>query len=526
MKPSAAGIPCPPYAALRATFAPHPAAYAVLCGALGLATPFAFAPYYHFWLMPCLIAAVIVVLEHVPHQKARLMYFHALCGYSAQFWWIHTALHDVSGLPNAYAIPLTLLLPAYLALYPACAVWLADKSRASRTMRLSCLLPFLLTLAEFARERFFTGFGWGAVGYSQIAPSSPLAHYAPLGGIHLVTLFCLLCGTWAAWIILAPGRRSRLAAATGIIVIIAGGMALSRTDFTRPDGSTATVALVQANVAQSLKFSPDRQLAILHDYAALIAQSDADIIILPETAIPLRRDTLENRYPGLLQALSAIAQDKGAALATGIIESNETGEYFNAVIDLSHYPQHIPPPRHAKRHLVPFGEYRPLPAITEPLYRLMDMPLSGFTQGSAAQAPLTLANQKTAFNICYEDSFGDELIPSAKTASLLANVSNMGWYGHSHAMYQHLQQSQTRALELGRYMVRATNNGATAIIDPKGRITAQAPAHIRTVLHGSIAGYHGETPYMRMGGSWPLILILAVITVIIMIKNYYTKRFV
>ena len=124
-----------------------------------------------------------------------------------------------------------------------------------------------------------------------------------------------------------------------------------------------------------------------------------------------------------------------------------------------------------------------------------------------------MANQKVAFNICYEDGFGDELIASARQASLLANASNMAWYGRSNAMFQHLQQSQARALELGRYMVRATNTGATAIINPQGRIVAEAPPDTTVVLEGRIEGYAGETPYMKLGSSWPLVLIMALAAV-------------
>ena len=159
-------------------------------------------------------------------------------------------------------------------------------------------------------------------------------------------------------------------------------------------------------------------------------------------------------------------------------------EYHNSTSDVIPY--------YAKNHLVPFGEYKPLPAITERLYKVMDMPLSDFQKGGDNQAPLVMKDQKVAFNICYEDGFGDELIATAKRSTLLANISNMAWYGKSNAMYQQLQQSQARAMELGRYMVRATNTGATAIISPKGTIVAEAQPDTETVLEGHVKGYIGE----------------------------------
>ncbi len=148
---------------------------------------------------------------------------------------------------------------------------------------------------------------------------------------------------------------------------------------------------------------------------------------------------------------------------------------------------------------------------------MMDMPLSDFRKGGGKQSAMMMKNQKIAFNICYEDGFGDELIAAAKDATLLANVSNMAWYGKSNAMYQHLQQSQARAMELGRYMVRATNTGATAIISPKGNIIAQAQPDTETVLEGHIKGYIGETPYMKTGSSWWLMGILTLAALILFI---------
>ena len=180
---------------------------------------------------------------------------------------------------------------------------------------------------------------------------------------------------------------------------------------------------------------------------------------------------------GILEQFAEQAQSNGSALAIGISQYTPDGNgYENAVINLSEYHNSTSDviPYYAKNHLVPFGEYKPLPAITERLYKMMDMPLADFQKGGDNQAPLVMKDQKVAFNICYEDGFGDELIATAKRSTLLANISNMAWYGKSNAMYQQLQQSQARAMELGRYMVRATNTGATAIISPKGTIVAEA----------------------------------------------------
>lgn len=484
-----------------------PAVYFAVLTALAAATPLAFAPYYHFWLMPLLFGGLIRLVELKPQRAVSSAYWFGLIGYTAQFWWIHTALHDVSGLANVFAVPLTFLLPAFLALYPAAAFWLWRKNRLSRLWSVGVLLPVLWTLAEFARERVMTGFGWGALGYSQIADFSPLAGFAPLGGIHLVTLATACAGAWLVLLVDNDRMRERLGALTALLLVCGAGYGLRQQAFTVPTGAPVSVALAQGNIEQHLKFDRDRLPETYRRYFEQVSASRARIVVLPETAFP---QFLQDLEPGLLAAFADAARQNGSALAVGIPIYTDDGEsYLNAMVNLAEYRDGAMPPVYAKNHLVPFGEYKPLPALTEPLYRMMNMPLADFKRGGAAQAPFAMAGQQVAFNICYEDGFGDELIASAKQSTLLANSSNMAWYGDSNAMWQQLQQSQARALELGRYMVRATNTGATAIVSPQGRVVKQAVPNTATVLEGEVQGMAGETPYMKTGSSWPLITLLA-----------------
>ena len=502
----------------------RPPVYWLLIPLLAAATPLTFAPYYHFWLMPLLFAAFIRLLELRPDVRVRSAYLFGLVAYTVQFYWIHTALHDVSGLPNLYALPLTMLLPAYLALFPATAVWLWNRIRLNRWLHTGLALPVFWTLAEFARERLLTGFGWGALGYSQIADHAPLAGFAPLGGIHLVTFATALLGAWLVLLVDNKGRlKKRLALVCAVTALLFGGHIAKQTDFTQPTGQTATVALAQGNIEQHLKFRNDQVLPTLDRYFRQIADTHADIIILPETAFPVMLQELPDR---IIAEFAEQARQNGSTLAVGTMQYTADGiNYQNAVVDLSDYrigAANIP--FYAKNHLVPFGEYKPLPSLTAPLYQMMDMPLSDILHGGEAQKPFSMKNQQVAFNICYEDGFGDDLIASAKQSTLLANASNLAWYGDSNAMFQHLQQSQARALELGRYMARATNTGATAIVDNKGRIVAMAPTNTATVLKEEIQGYQGETPYMRLGGSLPFIGLLSVFAAVFLAVGLKRSR--
>ena len=477
-----------------------------------LLTPLAFAPYRLYWLMPLLFGLLLLLTHLRPQYMVRSAYLWGLAAYTAQFYWINIALHDVAGLPQLYAVPLTLLLPAYLALYPALCFWLLEKFRLPALPRLLLVLPPLWTLGEYAREHALTGFGWGALGYSQIA-ASPLAGFAPVGGIHLVTL--ATAGLAALWVtlLLADTLRPRLGALAMAVLLLVAGYGLKQHAFTMPDGTRASVALGQGNIEQTLKWNPEQVAPTLQRYYNQVAESHADIVILPETSIPVMRQDLPE---GIINQFADQAARNGSALALGIAQYTDNGQgYLNAVINLSDYNPEQPDalPFYAKDHLVPFGEFKPI--LTDWLYSMMNMPLADFSEGGNKQAPLQLANQRIAFNICYEDSFGDDLIASAKTSTLLSNVSNMAWYGTSHAMDLQLQQSQARALELGRYMVRSTNTGLTAVLDPQGHITALAPRDTKQVLTVKIQGYQGLTPYMQLGSTWPLAIVFSVLLLLL-----------
>lgn len=475
----------------------------VLVALSGALTPLAFAPFYLYWLMPILLGVLLWFAFHKPYP-IRLAYIWGVSAYTAQFYWIYTALHTISGLANVYAIPLTLLLPLYLALYPALCFWVLEHLRVNQTLKLLVGFPALWLISEFVRERALTGFGWGALGYSQV-PNSPIAGFIPIGGIQLATLAVAIVTALVVFILINKEIKHRLYACSCIALLLVAGGLLKTLSFTTPTGQKSTVGLAQGNIPQTLKWLPESMASTIATYYRQVVQTPVDILILPETAIPLFEQELPE---GIMWQFSEAAERNNTALAMGISRyTHDNTGYLNAVIDLSDFNPEEPykHPFYAKNHLVPFGEYIPLPKLTNWLYEQMNMPLSGFSQGGDAQAPLTLANQKVAFNICYEDSFGDDLIASAKESTLLANVSNMAWYGDSNAMDQHLQLSQARALELGRYMVRSTNTGMTAIISPDGKIQAQAKPNTEQVLIGEIEGRTGNTPFMKYG-SYPVLL--------------------
>jgi apolipoprotein N-acyltransferase len=259
------------------------------------------------------------------------------------------------------------------------------------------------------------------------------------------------------------------------------------------------LTLVQGNIAQDEKFIPGSGVAqALAFYAQALEAADTALVVLPETAIPLLPSQLDPAYWSALT--EPFTQGRKAALLGLPLGSYEQG-YTNSVIGLK--PGADPPYRYDKHHLVPFGEFIP------PLFRwfveLMNIPLGDFNRGAVGQASFEWQGERLAPNICYEDLFGEELgarFANAATApTVFVNLSNIGWFGDTVAIDQHLQISRMRALEFGRPMVRATNTGATVVIDAQGQVSHALARHTRGTLVAQVQGTDGLTVYARLVSS-------------------------
>jgi apolipoprotein N-acyltransferase len=461
---------------------------------LGAVSVFGFAPFY-FFPLPLLALAGAIWLWH-RESSPRLAALHGfLFGWGfflAGVSWVYVSLHQFGGMPAVLAGVATALFCAYLALYPALAAWLIVKLRSGHPVLDSLVAASAWTMAEWLRGWLFTGFPWLALGYSQ-SPPSPLAGFAPLvGGYGLSFIAALLAATLA----LSVGRRRPMLWAGGLIfAVVVLGAGSSVVEWTRQKTEPLTVSLLQGNVAQELKWRPEHLVHSMQTYLRLARSHPAHLIVLPETALPIVLDDLAPEY---LAELSKAALPGGDALL-GIVTRAGAANYENAAVSAAD-----PSKRYSKSHLVPFGEFTP-PGFAWTL-ALLQIPMSDFSRGAARQAPVEVAGEKIALNICYEDLFGEEIIRSLPEATLLVNISNVAWFGDSLAPPQHLQIAQLRALETGRFMVRATNTGKTAVVDPKGKVVSQLPNFVADALVAEIHGYTGMTPYARWG-NWPVVVL-------------------
>jgi apolipoprotein N-acyltransferase len=467
--------------------------FSLCAGALAVA---GFAPF-GLWPLPVLSLAVLFALLARTASRRAGFLIGLVWGWGffiAGVSWVFVSLSVYGGMATWLAALATFLFCTVLALFPAAVGALQARWPVSPAWRLLLLMPLAWGATEWVRGWLFTGFPWLVAGYSQV-PASPLAGYAPLVGVYGVSYLVALIAALLAWSVTTRGRHApRAWAVVAIAALGVGGQALRGVAWTTPDGAPTTVALLQGNIPQDMKWRPEKTLATLESYARMAAASPARLIVLPETALPLFESDLPDAYR---DGLASIGRQNGGDVLTGLPTGSPAGAYYNSVISFGAAPSQ----RYHKVHLVPFGEYIPLKAVWGWVIEVLHIPLSDFARGAVDQRPLAIGGQRVAANICYEDAFGEEIIRQLPEASVLVNVSNLAWFGDSFAPWQHAQLSQMRALETGRMMLRSTNTGVTAIIDAKGRMLASLPLFTAGSLSGEIQGYAGSTPYVRWGNA-------------------------
>jgi apolipoprotein N-acyltransferase len=472
----------------------------------GAATVLAFAP---FQLHP-LAFLTFALLTHqwmsdAPRRCAWRGWWFGFGLYLAGASWVYVSLHQFGGMPAPLAGFATVAYCAFLALFPAAAGWLQARVPASPATRACLLIPASWVLFEWMLSWILTGFPWLALGYAAVG--WPLQGYAPLGGVYALS-FATVSIAGMLWLIVR-GRPAFLVAA---ILITGIGEGLRHVSWTAPAGPPVTAALLQGNIAQEMKFRPERAAQIFETYARLVEATQARLIVLPETALPVFFDRVD---PAYVARLDAAAKRNNGDLLLGV-PFRTRDDYYNSVLTLGASPRQV----YHKVHLVPFGEFIPIGFGW--VLRWLSIPLSDFSRGSPDQPPLGVAGQRVALNVCYEDAFGSEIARALPEATLLVNVSNVAWFGDSLAPAQHLQIARLRAIETGRMHLTATNTGITAAIDRDGRVLKRLEQFTEGRLEGPAQGYSGATPYVRLR-DWPIVLVSLSILGFAVIRSRVTR---
>jgi apolipoprotein N-acyltransferase len=473
----------------------------LLCLVAGAVLPLAFAPFYWWWVAPLSYAVLFLAWQRATPRQA---FVRGLAFGSTAFlfgvYWIYISVHGYGGAPIWIAIFLMLCLVFAMALYTAIVGWIAARYFGTGgSWHWLATLPALLVVAEWFRGWVLTGFGWLTPGYSQT--ESWLLGFAPILGVLGVSwAVFVLSGALATFV--RGGRRDRIAAGIVVVALFGFGGLAGRIAWTDQKSEQLSVALVQGAVPQDLKWLPAMLEPQLDLYRRLTVESlGSDLIVWPEAAIP---EYYEN-FVSWLNGIERLAADADSHVMLGMLKFHPAGAQ-NALFTLGQ-----PESTYIKRHLVPYGEFFPMPDFMRPWIASMNLAFPDSQPGEARPPPVELLGERLALTICYEDVFGSEQLHYFPDATLLVNISNDGWFGDSTARHQHLQIARMRSAEVRRWQLRTTNTGMTAVIDRFGEINAQLPADEPGILRSTAPGVTGSTPYILWGNYAVLLLAGAVI---------------
>lgn len=464
----------------------------------GAAMVTAFAPF-HAWPMAVigLAAAFWLWRGQAPRRALWLGWLFGLGMFGAGTYWLYVSLHVFGGVPLPLALILMAALVGFLALFPAVIAWLAARLEPQGTWRRELLLlPALWGLAEWVRSWFLSGFPWLAVGYSQT--ESPLAGFAPISGVYV--LGALLALSAGLLLVLARQRGwSRGLPVAGLALLWLSGAGLQQLEYGQPQGPAVETAIIQGSVPQDRKWLAEERDPTIELYSDLTRQhwDEADLIVWPEAALPVLYHEVAQ---SVIDPLEEEAREQETDLVMGIL-SREQGRFYNNILGLSEERS-----IYRKHHLVPFGEFFPVPDFIREWLRLMNLPHSDFERGGRDQDPLSLRSRDAAPSICYEDVFPRHIIRPVPESGMLLNVTNDAWFGESIAPHQHLQIARMRSIETRRPMIRAANTGISAFIDAHGHIEQRYPQFETGVLSGTVQPREGSTPYVVTGNGPGVIL--------------------
>jgi apolipoprotein N-acyltransferase len=466
----------------------------------GLLYTLAFAPFDYPYLAVVALLCLFMCWQRVTPRRALVRgYLFGLGQFGLGISWVYVSIHDFGHASVTNASVMTSVFVAFWAIFPALAGYLCGLLKdPHRTLA----MPIIWLLIEYLRGHWvLDGFPWLLAGYAQL--DTPLAGYIPVLGVYGAGFIAALSAT----LILLFLQHNNWRVALCLVALWVTGAYLQTIEWTQAIGAPFRVALIQGNITQDKKWLPDNKINTLRLYKDLTEQHwDAQLIVWPETSIPAYLSEVNDSY---LKPLSNLASQHQSDLIVSLPIKNDTsGEKYNAVMTLG---SHIADYR--KQHLLPFGETMPLKPFSGFVLNKLGLKLGGFTSGGDNQPLLNAAGYSFITSICYEDVFGELAIHDLSSAAYLVNVTNDGWFGNSIEPHQHAQIARMRALETGRFLLRATNTGLTAIVAPNGKMIQQLPLFEVGVLSGEITPMGGLTPYAHLGDKPVLMFLIGLLIV-------------
>lgn len=469
-----------------------------MAAAAGALVAVSFAPI-GWWPFAVLCPAILMWLWQgvTPREGAWLGFWFNAGTFAAGTYWLYISIRIFGEAPLAVAFLLMAALVVIMGLYHAALGYVITRwLPATGAVRWFLGAPAAWLLIEWWRGWFLSGFSWLSLGYSQT--DTWLASFAPVAGVYGISAMLLLSAGGLTALICGTTRMRVVGAVVALLPWLAG-LGLQQVNWTHPSGPAVSVAVIQGSISQDQKWLDSNQDNILKLYQQLTEKVlGTQLIVWPESAVP---DLANNQLP-YIETLYRESRAHRSGLVFGILRKSDEGEhYFNSVLSLDKTINW-----YDKNHLVPFAEFFPVPHFVRTWLRLMSLPYEDFTRGGDNQPPLPVAGLNLGATVCYEDAYGSAMIGVLQQADALVNVTNDAWFGHSTARYQHFQIARMRALEAGRYLIRAANNGVTGVIGPHGEVVARAPEFETYTLMSSITPRTGLTPYARVG-NWLIVLL-------------------
>ncbi len=464
----------------------------LLPAALGGVATLGFAPFGIYGLTLLAVAGLIALWWRASAARAAWRGFvFGVVHFGTGIYWVFVSTHVYAGAPLWMGVLLVFGLSMYMALYPAAVGAFAGATkRLPRPLWVLVFVPGAWMLGELMRSWVVTGFPWLSLGYSLI--DAPVTALAPIGGVYMLS--ALLVAAAGTVVLLLAG--SLIGRAISVVLIAVAPVVLwslpAATSWTRPVGEPGSVAILQGNFRQDIKWDRDYLKPTMRRYWRLTAQTDAELVVWPEVAIPARA----SRVPRYLDALETAARAKDQTVLVGIRAGAPTlrAVGYNAVLAVGEGEG-----RYYKHHLVPFGEFFPLPGFVKSWLASIDSLFGDTPRGDEHQPLIDTGRVKIGLTICFEDAFAHEVAKALPAAGLLANVTNDAWFAGTSAPEQHLNISRMRALEAGRYLLRAANTGISAVIGPEGRVLERTEQFEVAMIETSVQPRAGATPYVRYG---------------------------
>lgn len=491
----------------------RPNAQRLIAALFGASAALGFAPY-GYWPIPIIsLSVLILMLLQKPAKPFLLGWSWGLGFFGVGISWVHVSIDTFGGMPMPVNLLLMFLLSGYLALYPGLFALTVNKfAKTAHFFHALLTIPAAWLVSEWLRGWIFTGFPWLQLGYSQI--DSPLSGFAPIGSVELITLLIAIIASLVAF---SMQHKRPLAMVVACILLIAA-VPLQQVNWVEKQGNSETsFALVQGNIDQAKKWLPSERWPTLVKYVDMTEENwDADIVIWPEAAIP----AFEHELTPLLTKLDLAARKNHSVLITGILNRPSQNVFYNTILTLGDdetpaYTQETAQ-RYAKHHLLPFGEFVPFESWLRPIAPLFNLPMSSFSGGEYLQPNIAANGRHLTSALCYEILFNEQVRANVLSdTDFILTLSNDAWFGHSNGPAQHMEIARMRARELGRPVIRATNNGITAVTDERGNITSSAPTFEETVLRATVASYRGDTPYQQFGRAplywWMIITVFGLV---------------